>query len=436
MEVRPFDHAQDELGYSKQARYIYKYAKDINANTAVIEHNYTDKDYLIDYSKFYARSFDVPPTVTKRLHFFSENFSTDDFREAIINYNKEYLDRLIESYLGFVVVKPVKDINGNMLIGRTILKPYSSTAGHEYRFFLSKNYPVSLYGIPFNINSLPFQVQDNAVGACATAALWTSLYPLRDLFGIPPHSPAEITEISVSFPAESRNFPSSGLTIPQMINYIHLLGLESEVIDIPTAIGKNLEISDCIISDVAKSYIKAGLPIVAEIQLVNHKKSPDYHAVVICGYRCDQNGDIKELYVHDGQIGPYSRVMPDGNFIRWKNEWTTDYGCDELLVIKLLIPVYPKIRLTFSRIYDVYLELKQRILSKGFNLELYLTQVKDYKKYLLEQSIEEKERILIDPLPRFLWIIRIYDGRMPVIDYIFDGTAVFPKNICTVRFLH
>ncbi|MEA1998443.1 MAG: hypothetical protein U9N61_03845 [Euryarchaeota archaeon] len=95
MEVRPFNHVQDELGHSNQARYIYKYAKDINANTVVIEHNYTDKDYLIDYSKFYVRSFDVPPTVTKRLHFFSENFSTADFREAIINYNKEYLDRLI-----------------------------------------------------------------------------------------------------------------------------------------------------------------------------------------------------------------------------------------------------------------------------------------------------------------------------------------------------
>jgi len=435
MEVRPFDHAQDELGYSAQARYIYKYEKDINANTIVIEYNYTDKGYLIDYSKFYARSFDVPSTFTKRVHFFSENFSKDYFREALINYNTEYLNRLIESYLGFVVVKPVKDINGNLLIGRTLLKPYSSNTGHEHRCFLSKNYPVSLYGIPFNINSLPFQVQDNAVGACATAALWTSLYPLRDLFGIPPHSPAEITEISVSYPAESRNFPSSGLTIPQMINYIHLLGLESEVIDIPIAIGNNLKISDCIIADVAKAYIKAGLPIVAEIKLVNHKKE-DYHAVVICGYRCDQNGDIKELYVHDGQIGPYSRVMPDGNFIRWKNEWTTDYGYDELSVIKLLIPVYPKIRLTFSRIYEVYLKMKQPILSKGFNLELYLTQVKDYKKYLIKQSIKEKERILTAPLPRFLWIIRIYDDGMPVIDRIFDGTAVFPENIRTVRFLH
>ena len=85
MEVRPFDHIQDELGYSNQARYIYKYAKDINANTVVIEDHYIDKDYLIDYSKFYARSFDPPSTVTKRLHFFSENFSSCHIFKYITN---------------------------------------------------------------------------------------------------------------------------------------------------------------------------------------------------------------------------------------------------------------------------------------------------------------------------------------------------------------
>ncbi|PXF60797.1 MAG: hypothetical protein C4B59_07345 [Candidatus Methanogaster sp.] len=152
MEVYPFDHAQDVLGYSNQARYIYKYTKDINANTVVIEDHYIDKDYLIDYSKFYARSFDTPSTITKRLHFFSENFSTENFREMLVNCDKEQLKALEESYLGFVVVKPIRDVNENPLIGRTLLKPYYSDIEQEYRCFLYKSYPVSLYGIPLNID--------------------------------------------------------------------------------------------------------------------------------------------------------------------------------------------------------------------------------------------------------------------------------------------
>ena len=405
MEVCPFDRVQDVLGYSNQARYIYKYAKDINANTVVIEDHYIDKDYLIDYSKFYARSFDTPPTVTKRLHFFSENFSTENFREMLVNCDKEQLNALKESYLGFVVVKPIRDTNENPLIGRTLLKPYHSDIEQEYRCFLSKRYPVSLYGIPLNINSLAFQVQDIAVGACATAALWTSLHPSRDLFGIPSHSPAEITEISVSFPSDSRNFPSRGLTLLQMINYIHSLEMETEIIDVQLMARDNPKINDCIVPDAVKSYIKVHLPLIAMLKLKNNKNVDAYHAAVISGYRYDQNGDVKELYVHDDQIGPYSRVKPDGNFIHWKNEWTGEYGCALALVEKLIIPVYPKIRLTFDRIYKVYSKLKQGIPSEGFNTELYLTQMKEYKRFLIEKHIEEKEKILTDHLPRFLWYI-------------------------------
>ena len=435
MEVCPFDRAQDVLGYSNQARYIYKYAKDINANTVVIEDHYIDKDYLIDYSKFYARSFDTPPTVTKRLHFFSENFSTENFREMLVNCDKEQLNTLNESYIGFTVVKPIMDEYKNPLIGRTLLKPDHSDIEQEYCCFLSNSYPVSLYGIPLTINSLPFQVQDIAVGACATAALWTSLHPSRDLFGIPSHSPAEITEISVSFPSDGRNFPSRGLTLLQMINYIHSLEMETEIIDIQMMAKNNPKINNCIVSDAVKSYIKTNLPLIAMLKLKNNKNVENYHAAVISGYCYDQNGDVKELYVHDDQIGPYSRVKPDGNFILWKNEWTGEFGCVLALVEKIIIPVYPKIRLTFDRIHKVYSKIKQIIPSEGFNTELYLTQVKEYKRYLMEQHIEEKEKILTDNLPRFLWIIRIYYGGMPRLDYIFDGTAVFPKSIRTVRFL-
>lgn len=61
------------LGDSIQAKYIKNYllSSDIKAETIVVEHNYIDKDYLIDYSNYYSRSFEDIKKFTDRIHFFS-----------------------------------------------------------------------------------------------------------------------------------------------------------------------------------------------------------------------------------------------------------------------------------------------------------------------------------------------------------------------------
>ena len=68
------------------------------------------------------------------------------------------------------------------------------------------------------------------MGACATIACWISLFPLVSLFGVQTQSPIEVTEKSVSFPADCRNFPSEGLSLYQMKNYFNSIGLETEFI--------------------------------------------------------------------------------------------------------------------------------------------------------------------------------------------------------------
>ena len=174
------------------------------------------------------------------------------------------------------------------------------------------------------------------------------------------------------------------------------------------------------------------MPVIATVRL---EKNEDiyYHAVVISGYGCNQQRIVNELYVHDDQIGPYSRVVSDGKFVEWKSEWTLRY--DREIVEKVLIPIYPKIRLTFGRIYEVYLREKQSILSKGFNAELFLIQVREYKEFLWNHFIEDKTEILTTILPRFLWVIRSLLDGVPIIDDVYDGTSVFPKRLLTVRFL-
>jgi len=426
MEVYTFDKLSDHIGKSPQAQYLFSYLGELNAKTFFVESDYVDKDFLIDYAKFYARSFQAPRRLTKRIHFFSRDFTTESFRMAIEKYDGDLIQNIRESYLGFTVVKPIGNRYGDPLIGRTILKTYPEKVEPDFRYFLTHTYAASLYGIPLNISSLPYQTQDMAVAACATTALWIALHPLSVLFAIPTYSPVEITEKAVTYPGEQRNFPSSGLSILQMINFINFLGLDTENINI---LPKKEEMT----LEAVKAYIKAQIPIIACLELEARGKSDrSYHAVIVSGYRYDSSGTVKELYIHDDQIGPYSRVKLGHNLAEWENEWITDYGFKKMVVERLLVPVYPKIRLTFGRIHAVYLREKDKIISKGLNAELFLSQVNAYKQHLLKHSFKDKVETLTKSLPRFLWVIRGHYHGQPILDNVYDGTAIFPQKLLTI----
>ena len=154
------------------------------------------------------------------------------------------------------------------------------------------------------------------------------------------------------------------------------------------------------------------------------------HAAVISGFR-HKNGVLNELYVHDDQIGPYCKTLPNEKFNRWINEWVTIHEFTDVLVHKLMIPIYPKIRLSFNSIYQIYLDHKRKleIRSEGLIPELYLFEAKKYKKYLCKYcNFDDKEKTLKKPFPRFLWIIRLQYEEIPIVDYIYDATSVYPKE--------
>ena len=143
------NNLKELLGNSFQGNYLFRYLDDLGAKTCVLEPKYIDKDYMIDYQKFYSRAFEDIERTTKRVHFFTEDFSPTKFKKLLKDGNTKYLG----DYLGFVVVKPISDSNGNSLLGRTLLKPPSSEEGD----FVSEKDSASLFGIPLKIESLPFQ---------------------------------------------------------------------------------------------------------------------------------------------------------------------------------------------------------------------------------------------------------------------------------------
>lgn len=91
------DDMGDHMGYSPQAQYIIDYLIDtLIAKTCIIENEYVDKDYLIDYSGFFARSFERIERFTKRIHFFSNSFSQEDFEQSISLFQNNIQDTKFE----------------------------------------------------------------------------------------------------------------------------------------------------------------------------------------------------------------------------------------------------------------------------------------------------------------------------------------------------
>lgn len=417
-----------QLGKSEQGTYLFWYLKILGAKTCVLENQYIDHDYMIDYQKYHSRSFDTDGNITKRLHFFAIDFSEEKFQEYLQNNDVGYLQKP-DSYLGFVVIRPITNKYGFPLIGRTLVKTYpKKVEGENYsRHFLTCEYPVSLYGIPLKIDSLPFQAQDTAASACATIALWIALQPLVERFQIPRYAPAEITEMSTTVPGINRTFPSRGLTIEQMVNYIRSVGLEVE-----TIVARKKDV----IPLAVKIYINAGFPLIAKLKIKCKSRDIAYHAVVITGYKCDDLGNVTEFYIHDDNIGPFSDAKPTKftGFKYWKNtEWNKN-KC-RINLVMLLIPIYPKIRLTFNEIHTFYQKVKNKYNKDGWEIALSLESVQHYKNFLLQSSIENKENMMRKFLPRFLWIITFYYNGKRIRDYILDAIATFPKILGYAQFL-
>lgn len=458
--VVSLDQIHSVLGDSYQAKYLLNYLRDptIAAKTALIEENYIDRDFTIDFSGYYARSFGKTNKCTKRVHFFSNIFGQAQFEKALAGNDAQILKKIIANYLGFTIVKPFENHFGHPLIGRTLMQMMPRIDGENTRFYIYSEYDISLYGIPLQIKSFPFQAQDGAVSACATMSLWILNKKLNKLFHTPLLSPIEITNKATDSVEETRSIPSSGLTLKQMLTFFKSIHLDYEYInleymnsvflgddfcdDIKRKAGRKLK---RIIPDTLKAILPANIPIIAilcmreydrEVDGEVKTKREDLHAVVITGYKYNSNGDIIRIFIHDDQIGPYSRVKTkneEGSFLSWENEWIKNFGYNDITVDGLLIPYYPKIRLNYRDVYETYLQLMEKHPDKI--LYLYLTTVQDYKKRLFSLDAEDKIRILKKSMPRFLWVISAIEKKNIIWDQLFDATSHKVELIEHINFI-
>lgn len=457
--------------------YFEEYFQALEAATIVVERAYTDRDYLEDYAAYYDRCFQEYPRRTQRLHFFSAPFDAAQFELTLGDPNAGVGEQgLRETYLGFVVVKPLPQT----IVGRTCLKTYSSDNGRRH-FPSLRIYPVNLFGIELEVESLAYQEQDTVVAACATSALWSCFQGTGKLFQhmIPP--PVEITGWAGShmpenlLAASSRAFPNNGLTATQMAHAVRRVGLEPLVLGTNTRYGLN---------GAVYAYLRGKIPSILAAELVKDAESPQSsimggHAIALTGFSLGDEhvtgygesgfllraARIDKIYGHDDQVGPFARMVwekieipvpseelvgsssheapdveqvdqPGPKFDSFEFLRTSWAGSVHAVPKFVLLPLYHKIRIPFSLVHEEMLRLDaliENLRQKAMptvpraEWDIYLTTSGDFKASARVDyaaiGIPVTPSLIVD-LPRFVWRVTVRTSERFQLDFLFDATGI------------
>jgi len=436
--------------------YFDEYFSALGARTVVVENDYIDRDYLEDYAGYYVRCFERYQRVCTRLHFFQAAFDRQAF-EALLTGSATGIDQrtLNDSYLGFVVVKPLPQT----VIGRTCLVTYPPE-GRRYYTALRK-YIVNLFGVELGVTSLAFQEQDQVVAACATSALWSVLQGTGELFHHPMLSPVEITKAATEhLPTDTRTFPNRGLSMAMMAHGIRNAGLEPYLVNVG---------DEYVFTSTLYAYLRFGIPMILGVELIDPTgsavRSLGLHAVAITGYSLGRAkpkpygssgfllraSRIDKVYVHDDQVGPFARMVLDGRTVPIKqgriardvNSISTSWvGADGKIgsvrarLENLMIPVYHKIRIPFATVHDTiiafdgFLEALKKhgapIYSGRLEWDIHLSTVNQVKSEILRGAFSGGyfKEFLLAKMPRFLWRASALSSGNPVLDLFFDATDI------------
>jgi hypothetical protein len=441
--TNPFFKA-DEVALHGCSCYLYGYLSELGAHSIVIEHDYTDADYLDDFAAYYVRCFTSYNRKCKRLHFFRSKrslLSDRRFMELLTgDLPRREESSLRKNYLGFIVARPLPQT----IIGRTVLQTFDSERGRR-NYPCVRDYQANLFGLDLTVKSLAFQEQDTVLAACATVSVWCCLHKTGHLFGTPIPTPAEITRVANQVVSYGRPIPSHGLNVVQICNAIRQTGLEAEVVTVRP---------DTPLLSLIYAHVKMGLPVILGVEL----EGRGGHAITVAGYSYREGKgvghevapgevcapmigmDIDKLYAHDDQIGPFSRVLvgPSATVgktifpVLLKGSWTdpATHKALNMYPTVVIIPVYRKIRVTFSDIHR-WLYMLTQVLSvvhgsrTPLKWDVYLTTSNEYKKQMRATRVATSRVLgenLLKAHPRFIWRAALRMNGEEVLELLGDAT--------------
>jgi len=429
-----------------QVNYICRYLRELNCQSILVEYDYVDHDYLDDYANYYAKCFGEYKRFCRRAHFWRTDVTNTPFEDIIIDQAKAKIDILKRDYLGFVVIKPLP----NAVVGRTVLGTWSDDGGkRKYRAI--RDYTANLYGLELSVSSLAFQEQDTVLAACATSALWCAFQMTSKLFGTCSPTPSEITRCATQYIQTTRPVPSKGLRVEQICYAISENGLAPEVQQINP---------DTALNSLIYAYVSAGIPLILGYEI---EGTENRHAVTICGYRLesapkfnhesrDENVEmnligrrISELYVHDDNIGPFSRLICDnagdsqGNSRIFTRTLESRPEIKQICVPELVIaPVYHKIRIQFNDLLGAVRKINRYFKALGIDIstnshpagiewEIRLFDLTSFRQKVIALPTiarDDKRSLLFSNFAKYAWTASARFSNTRIFSFVADATDI------------
>lgn len=482
---------RNEVSDKTQLNYLCNYLanKEIDCQTLVVEDEYIDRHYLEDYAEYYARCFPSHPRKCSRVHFFSASFDQRTFLAGLSAGDPSFAASLKNSYLGFVVIRPIP----HTFFAKICLALYKDLKDRSNSKLLTREVPVSLFGIDLVVETVPFLEQDKVVSACATSAIWTALSASPDfpLSRLP--SPSAVTKAATNGHYDgTRTFPTAGLTPLQVARSLKTFGYE------PTIFRCNANDQRSDLKEYIYSHIQSGTPVIVGgdvYELVGQQvRYLGKHLVSVVGYStkpCEHvpglrllSHEIDKLYIHDDRYGPFVKVRMDPKSFKFQNDTKSGLvlsfdDCDNDIFVPeiAIVGLDPKVRIPYAHVFDIctsfvahcslalqdieglasddsldaikreendQLQQSFKVLTEGV-WDISLTtcvkikeEAMQSKEFFTFNGMVNKSTLLLQSMPKHVWRCRVLEERegekRAFTDIFFDATEV-PQGRMLIGFI-
>jgi hypothetical protein len=249
---------------SRITQNLLRHLKELGAKSVLIEEEYLDRDFSEAYSGFYSKLFKRHSKLCFRLLFFSEALAA-----AMSNEDPKVQATSLEEigkqgFLGQVILRPIHKAP----IAQAVLRPPPSPIGLETHLLVKSPIHVHSTGATFVVQAIPMTQQDQRVGACAQAAIWTCVRHFHFR-----HSGPWVSMLGVNDAAMARAQWSVSSTIPNGSEFLSL----NEMVSALHAVGRKPltylaekqnppQWTNLRPADVINRYVDSGIPVIVGLQ--------------------------------------------------------------------------------------------------------------------------------------------------------------------------
>jgi hypothetical protein len=401
---------QEGLGIADwEQEYLNELRTDI---LSLVEFPYNDKVYRDDFYHYFSTKHRELPRNAIRVSLFEKTINLSDFR------NSGTLEKLQESYLGFIIIRPTEP----NLTGRSIIHP-KALKNNNFRICCSNEFSSAINCIKLSAEGFPHASQNEESTTCAETSVWA----LMEYFGFKyaeyrPLLPSQIRRI-LSKQVQERQLPSRGLNTDQISYVLKKMGFGVKTYERNTY-------GDREFNRIIAYHVESGIPVVASIFNDNIG-----HAVLIVGHeelkpysvRLCQVSDKSPsgMCIYDTAEVPKQYVFIDDNSIPYKlgtlDEPLKHYNNSLFQGVKIeniIVPLYHKVyndaekarNFCLTLINDDFFRFKEQIDPIVFRF--FLASSRSFKNKIANDSSFGnliKEIILRRPMPKFIWVAEITD---------------------------